>query len=70
MPTLTYHESIPGHHMQIAIAMEQDAPAFRKLVRFSAFVEGWALYAERLTYELGWYDNDTYGNLDITRRLA
>ena len=63
MPTLTYHESIPGHHMQIAIAMEQDAPAFRKLVRFSAFVEGWALYAERLTYELGWYDNDTYGNL-------
>ncbi len=63
MPSLTYHESIPGHHTQIAIAMDQDVPAFRKIVGFTGFVEGWALYAERLAWELGWYDNDPYANL-------
>jgi uncharacterized protein (DUF885 family) len=64
MPSLTYHESVPGHHTQIAIAMDVDTgPSFRKIVRFTAFVEGWALYAERLAFELGWYDNDIYGNL-------
>ena len=63
MPSLTYHESIPGHHTQIAIAMEQDVPIFRKIVRFTGYVEGWALYAERLAYELNWYENDPYGNL-------
>ena len=63
MPSLTYHESVPGHHTQIAIAMDQAGPAFRKTVRFTAFVEGWALYAERLAFELGWYTNDPYGDL-------
>jgi uncharacterized protein (DUF885 family) len=63
MPSLAYHEAIPGHHTQIAIAMDQAGPSFRRVVRFTAFVEGWALYAERLAYEQGWYANDIYGNL-------
>lgn len=64
MPTLTFHEALPGHHMQIALAMEQTGvPTFRKIVRSTGFVEGWALYAERLAFELGWYNNDIYGDL-------
>lgn len=63
MPTVTYHESVPGHHTQIAIAMEREGPSFRRLLRFTSFVEGWALYAERLACELGWYDNDPYADL-------
>lgn len=63
MPTLTFHEAVPGHHLQIGIAQDLDLPTFRRIVRSTAFVEGWALYAERLAYELGWYDSDLFGNL-------
>jgi uncharacterized protein (DUF885 family) len=64
MKTLAYHEGIPGHHFQIAIQGElQDVPIFRTFGLFTAYVEGWALYAELLAYEMGFYENDPFGNL-------
>jgi uncharacterized protein (DUF885 family) len=57
-----YHEAIPGHHFQLAIQQEsKELPRFRKLGAFggqTAFIEGWALYAERLSDENGWYEGD------------
>ena len=63
LPTATYHEAIPGHHFQIALAHEVDIPVYRSGLSFTAFAEGWALYAERLAWEFGAYDTDPYGNL-------
>ncbi len=63
MPTLAYHEAIPGHHYQISLAQESDLPSFRNSVSFLGYTEGWALYAEQLASELGWYDGDPYGDL-------
>ncbi len=63
MRTLTYHEAIPGHHFQIAIKTELEGlPTFRNFIGFTSYSEGWALYAERLAWELG-YQNEPYGNL-------
>lgn len=64
MKTLAYHEGIPGHHFQIAIAQElRGLPFFRRLVPFTAYAEGWALYAEKLARENGAYRDDPYGEL-------
>ncbi|WP_456373202.1 DUF885 domain-containing protein [Thiolapillus sp.] len=63
MPTLAYHEAIPGHHFQVAIARElKGLPTFRKILPFTAYVEGWALYAERLAREIG-MEEDPYDDL-------
>jgi uncharacterized protein (DUF885 family) len=63
MSTIAYHEGIPGHHFQAAVARELDLPLFRNVVFFNGYSEGWALYAERLAWELGLYKDNPYGNL-------
>jgi len=64
MPTLAYHEGVPGHHWQISTAQElKGLPQFRKLIPFTAYQEGWALYSEWLAKEAGWYDGDPFGDL-------
>lgn len=61
LQSTAYHEGNPGHHMQSSIALErEDLPLFRTNVWYSAYGEGWALYAERLAWEMGVYDNPYY----------
>jgi uncharacterized protein (DUF885 family) len=64
MKTLAYHEGIPGHHFQIATAHElKGLPLIRQQPIYSAYSEGWALYAERLAAEIGLYQDDPFGDL-------
>jgi uncharacterized protein (DUF885 family) len=61
--TLTYHEGIPGHHLQLSIQQETNLPLIRKVSFFSAYIEGWALYSEQLADEMGMYADDPWGRI-------
>lgn len=67
VPTLTYHEAIPGHHMQTAIALDQGQPLISNVLYSNASGEGWGLYSEYLAAEMGLYAGDPYGDLGRLR---
>ena len=70
LPTLTYHEATPGHHHQIALQQENaDTPMLMKILGFSAYTEGWGLYAEQLADEMGAYEDDAWGRIGYLQSL-
>lgn len=71
LPTLTYHEALPGHQWEGAIALEaRDSSILRRAgLGFAAYGEGWALYAEQLAGELGAYDNDPLGEIGFLQSM-
>ncbi|KQV56244.1 MULTISPECIES: DUF885 family protein [unclassified Caulobacter] len=66
LTTLTVHEGVPGHHLQLSISNEaKGLPMIRKVIGFSGYTEGWALYAEQLAVEMGIYKTDPRGHLGM-----
>lgn len=64
LPTLTFHETNPGHHWQISLNMAlANMPVLRKMAPYNAYIEGWALYAEQVAFEMGMYKDNPFGNL-------
>ncbi len=62
-PSLIFHETIPGHHYQIALQRESDLPLLRKFLPFNSYSEGWGLYVETIAAEMGLYDGDPVGEI-------
>lgn len=70
LPTLCYHEGIPGHHFQISVSRETgELPIYRRVSGFAGYNEGWALYAEQLADEIGCYDADPLGRIGYLQSL-
>jgi uncharacterized protein (DUF885 family) len=68
LPTQDFHEAVPGHHFQIALAQEMtDTPLLRRLISFNAYTEGWGLYAEELADEQGFHEGDLAGRIGYLR---
>ena len=63
LPTTTYHEGLPGHHMQISMQLEADLPMIRRVMGFGAYAEGWALYSEQVVQEMGLYEGEPLNEL-------
>jgi uncharacterized protein (DUF885 family) len=63
LPSVTFHEGIPGHHLQLSLAQEANVPLIRKGGNFAGYTEGWALYAEQLAVEMGMYEDDPLGHV-------
>lgn len=63
LPTTTYHEGLPGHHMQISMQREADLPMIRRVMGFGAYAEGWALYSEQVVQEMGLYKGEPLNEL-------
>jgi uncharacterized protein (DUF885 family) len=70
LATLTHHEAVPGHHLQVMTALEsQDIPLIRRRGGFSGYTEGWALYTEQLADEMGMYEGDPLGQVGYLQSL-
>jgi uncharacterized protein (DUF885 family) len=63
LPTYTYHESIPGHHLKFSLYQEANLPLIRKIDFYGAYLEGWSLYAEQLADEMQVYADDPFGKI-------
>ena len=64
MPVVFHHEAVPGHHFQLAMMQELDLPLFRRIEMPTSSGEGWAVYAEGLLSDLGFYEGNPLGNLE------